>query len=242
MRSTVWGVGLAAALLGVSPADAVSTLTTTQQGLRVSLHLPTRTYPRDSLQQFTMHVRNISNSTVRTSLGGVCFEPNPSVVVVNRSGHVTPQFPPLARALPCGVASGRPLRPGESWTGHVLAIVNGVSIHGKLRVGHRLERVMKTSGASVRLLGGGATTARIHHGRLGPFVVVPRPPEAHGPLYVLGSTYCLDDPARSVRTTMPWTAISGNRVNSPCSGGQEWYMYAGYVGYPITVIQYSSAE
>lgn len=227
-------------LLQSPSAQPYSAITVTAHGVQMTIDVPSHVFPRDALEGFTVHVRNVSRHTVLTRVGQVCFEPNPSVDVRDSEGNLTAQFPTGAVPLPCPAPIGYPFRAGQTWTGRVFAVMNGVSVQADLRIGRHLARRIRTSPAAVGTAASMAPTVQIQSSSAGPFVVLPRPPGAHGPLYALGSSYCVVHGVQRGQWLMSWTPVHGNRVASGCTGPQQWHMYAGYVGYPVATINYTS--
>jgi hypothetical protein len=228
-------------VLGTPAARPTTTVSVSAQGISLRLTVPSHVFPRGALERFTLRVQNVSHRTVPTYLGTfLCTGPNPSVELDDAAGNPTPQFPPGGMVNSCPVFQGYPLRPGSSWTGHVFAIMNGISVHAVLRIGRHLGRRIATHSIAIGVAEDGHPVVVVHHSKHGAYVVVPRPRGAQGPLYVIGSTLCWKVAgAASLRSSPNWTAVTGARLDSGCSGAQEWHAYAGYVGYPVATINYS---
>jgi hypothetical protein len=214
-------------------------VTVTSRGIRMTLTVPGSVFPPEALVRFTVRVQNVSHHTVMTRLGPQCSDTNPAIEVLDAAGNVTDQWPPGFFPHPCPFPFPQPFAPGQSWTEHLLAVTNGVSVRAALLVWHQetlqASRVV-TPAVSIQLVDGQAPNVTLS---LGPFATIPRPVGAHGPLYAVDSTECAQGGGiERVDSNMLWYPVKGDRITSACSGTQRWVAWAGYVGYPVATIDY----
>jgi len=227
----------------VAAATPGTTVSTTAHGIRLTLVVPSRIFPRNALARFTVRIHNVSHHTVLTLLGPQCLDNSPSIEVLDDRGNVTSQFPPKADMPPCPIPHGEPLRRGQSVTQQVLAIVNGTSVRAVLPVGRRrLVQQVVTPQVAVGVTESVPQTVAIHQSNGNPFAVVARPATAHGPLYVKDSTYCgAATGFASLSANLIWHHVKGDRVYSGCAGPQHWHGFAGYLNFPVVSIDYSAS-
>jgi hypothetical protein len=217
------------------------TVSSTAHGIRLSLVVPQRSYPRNALVRLAVRIQNVSHDSVLTYIGAQCISTNPFVEVLDSGGSVTPQTPPHMMLPPCPVPSGQPLAAGKSVTQHVIFILNGVAIRGVLNVGRYLATRIVTPKVAVRVSGAVPASLVVHRSQGGRVLVIQRPPGAPGPLYVFETTYCgAADGIASLLGEPHWLPVQGNRISSGCTGPQQWHGYAGYLNYSVETIDFTS--
>jgi hypothetical protein len=222
-------------------ASSGITVSTTAHGMRLSLIVPQRSYPRNALVRLAVRVRNVSSHSVLTYIGAQCISTNPFVEVSDSGGSETPQTPPHMMLPPCPVPSGQPLAAGKSVTQHVIFILNGVAIRGVLNVGRYLAKQIATPKVAVRVSDAIPASLVVHRLQGGRVLVIQRPPGAPGPLYVFETTYCgAADGIASLLGEPHWLPVQGNRISSGCTGPQQWHGYAGYLNYSVETIDFTS--
>jgi hypothetical protein len=219
------------------------TASTTAHGVKLTLVVPRRTYPRNALVKFSVTVQNVSHYVVLTSLGSLCgLTSNPSIEVSNGKGQPTPQLPSSTFAgSTCGAIIGRPLLPQRSERLHVVGVMSGAYIRAVLHIGRYLAKAFGTPRVQIRLTASTPLIAAIHQSNIGPYATVRRPARAKGPLYFVESAMCGSSThPRGREVSLVWSPIVFNRVYSGCAGPQNWHGLAGYLNYPVATISYTS--
>jgi hypothetical protein len=214
------------------------TVSRTAHGLKLTMVIPRRVYPRNALVRLSVHIQNVSRHSVLTSIGSQCIGNNPFIEVWDAE---IPQIPPHMMLPPCPVPSGQPLAAGKSVTQHVIFVLTGAVIQGVLNVGRSLAKQIATPKVAVRVSDAVPASLVVHKLQRGRVVVIQRPARAPGPLYVLETTYCgTGGGIASLLGEPHWLPVDGNRFSSGCTGPQEWHGYAGYLNYPVATIDYRS--
>jgi len=217
-------------------------VTTIARGIRLTLVVPRRVYPKNALVRFSVHVQNVSRHSVLTFIGDGCTQTNPFLEVVDSAGDVTSQFPQNMMVHPCPIGAGYPLPPGASRIEKVLVVLNGVAVRAVLDVGRFLTKSEVTPPASVGISATGPAPPIVHQSAHGRVITIERPADAAGPLYLLDSTLCgPSSGTASLSAHEIWTAVQGNRIASGCLGAQEWSGFAGYLNFPVVTIDYRSS-
>jgi hypothetical protein len=221
--------------------NGATVVSTTQDGIRLTLTVPGHVYARNALLRFTVRVQNVSRHSVLTNLGLQCMATNPSVEVLDADGHVTSQFPPHMWLPSCPLPFAVPLAVGRSITRHVLFVLNGIAVRAGLNVGPNLAKRVVTPKVAVGVSDAGTPTLVVHKLVHGSVLVIDRPAHNRGPLYIYDSTYCgRPGGIASLFAKMHWTPIGGTRIYSACAGPQQWGGWAGYLNYPIVTIHFVS--
>jgi hypothetical protein len=245
MRFSVLTLLVAAVTFLTGGAQAASSaetvVSTTEDGIRLTLIVPSHVYARNALLRLTVRVQNVSRHSVLTNLGLQCMASNPSVEVLDAHGNVTSQFPPHMWLPSCPFPFAVPLAAGRSTTRRVLFVLNGVAVRAVLKVGPNLAKRVITPRVAVGVSDTGTSALVVHKLLHGSVLVIDRPAHGRGPLYVYDSTYCgRPGGTASLFAKMSWTPTDGTRVHSACAGPQQWDGWAGFLNCPIVTIHYAS--
>lgn len=222
-------------------------------GVRLSLTVPRRKYPRDALVRVTVQVRNISRHTVAIA-PTICGPGYTSVAVTSPHGQVV--YPPaVPSALPsCGSADGLPLRlnPGQGLREKVFAILRGdrVSAVAHVRVNRR--------SATVKSITAGPITLTLTHGRP-PHVrvritprwgmeadVKPVDSSQSGSPYYIESSLCPSGNGRTGPLGMGGGMVNWTRAPRPeqgefrflagCTDPMAWSLVVGWLDQPVVQV------
>jgi len=105
-----------------APTDSRYRLDTISHGIKLTLIMPRRAYPLDSLTQVTVRVENMSGHAVVANSDNICNVPNPRVESITGAGAGAVLYPPPVRpfsdlrAPPCPPLTGGGSSPGGSRT------------------------------------------------------------------------------------------------------------------------------
>ncbi|HZU13596.1 MAG TPA: hypothetical protein VFB58_12220 [Chloroflexota bacterium] len=223
-----------AAVLG-SPVS----VSVTGDGMRLTLTVPRRVYPRGALIGVRVALTNLSTHVITyvPRVYGLCNRLALPVDVVDSHGDAVSPLPPIPVPPPCPAPLPRAVPPGQTishWV-RVAVLANG------LRAGATVNMLAGTgnfSGADlatpvvrVRLLPASAPAVRVEAGT----ATVTKPAGAVGPLYYQGWATC----AGQVVGVLSWTRAHGNTVSAGCADPQRWHFVAGWAGYPVAVMSVS---
>lgn len=239
----------------IASASSGITVSTTSHGIRLSLVVPKRSYPRNALVRFSVSVKNVSPHRIQVRLGAQCSYTNPDIEVLDVQGHLfphipsshgepSPQPPTAYNPFPgCERSLGaRWLEPGQSAHQRDFAVLGYGHVRAVMMLGADLAPHAMTPEAQVLLTTGKAPIATFQHSNVGPYVTIQRPLGAGGRLYFVETATCFSASSPVSLSSSPlWLpVIQGNRVYSGCYGKQEWHGYAGYLNYPVATIDYTS--
>jgi hypothetical protein len=219
----------------------ISVSTVSADGLRLTLMLPQRMFPRNALVRATVRIQNAGQRTVFTRIGDGCTSTNPFVEVFDRHGQLMDQGPSIAFGNPgCKHVLAQSFSPGRVVVRHVFAVLHGPYLRAVLTVGKSLHGEDVGAKLAARLIAGAAP--RVTVGQTAePFVTVRRPLGANGPLYYSGSALCgtATDP-QTTQSNLIWSPVS-SRFHSGCLQTREWHGLAGYLNYPVVSIDWKHA-
>lgn len=223
-------------------ADVVS------NGIALSLLVPQRVFPRNSLVRVSVHVHNMSSQPVELST-------LPQVSVLNGQGQnrysaSEGTYPPLPSNGPGGVSNGPALpvslKPGRTLTQQVFVILHGrylVASVGILKFHSSLEATttMSTQPIAVRLIHGSPPRLSvIKNGIVVEAVIRPSSPAQRERLWYVALERC----GSMVNGTVGW-AIAGiwkggaYHLSTDCLGKvTEWRIIAGWLNQPVVSLNY----
>jgi hypothetical protein len=222
-------------------------ISSVSDGVRLTLTLPRRVYPRNALVRATLRIQNVGHHTILTRFGDGCAITNPFIEVFDGRGRLMDQGPLIVSGNPgCPTILGQPFLPGRTVRQHVFAVLRGRYVRAVLNVGKSLNGRLITPKLAVRLVHGKAPIVTIKQSKIGPFAQVDRPPGASGPLYFVGSARCGSaSNFQGYSSTPLWSRAAiaeGNRVYSGCYGEQQWRALAGYLNFPVATIDYTAPK
>jgi hypothetical protein len=236
-------------------ASSGISISTTADGIKLTLVAPQRSYPRNALVRFAVAVENVSNHRLQVRLGAQCSYTNPDIEVLDAQGHLfphnpsshgesSPQPPRAYNPFPgCERSIGlRWLQPGQAAHQRDFAVLGYGYVRAVMKLGADLAPHTMTPEAHVLLTTGKPPIATLKHSNVGPYVTIQRPLGAKGRLYFVETATCFSASSPVSLSSRPlWSpVIQGNRVYSGCYGKQEWHGYAGYLNYPVATIDYTS--
>jgi hypothetical protein len=216
----------------------ISVSTVSADGLRLTLMLPQRMYPRNALVRATVRIQNVGQQTVFTRIGDGCTSTNPFVEVFDWQGRVMDQGPSVTFGNPgCKHVLGQPFRPRQVVVRHVFAVLRGRYLRAVLSIGKSLHSRDVGAKLAVRLIAGAAPGVTIGQ-TAEPFITVRRPAGANGPLYYSGSALCgtATDP-QATQVDLLWSPVS-SPLHSGCLQTREWHGLVGYLNYPVGEIDW----
>jgi hypothetical protein len=221
----------------------------TAGGLRLTLTVPRRSYPRNALARVTVRVENVSHHDVTFMTPGIA-PPGvtaPQVQVLDRTGHALfppalSDYPPLPGPAPSIVI----LHPGETQHMRLFIIVRGARIRATIPFTPRAQpfpsvqyplNALTTRPITVRLTSAPSPTVTEHQTSAGPVFDVTRPPGAMGTLWWVSYTDCGD--VTNMSYTFGWVP-TGPRLGGGCRPVQSWHATLGYLNEPVTSIAYTA--
>jgi hypothetical protein len=221
---------------------------TTADGIKVTLSIPRQTWLRNELVELSVRVQNVSAGPVDLSaFPTFCGSDNPAIIVRNTSGKVLyppAVLPPSDLAPPCPHPATFPLAPKQSVTRAVHAVLRGANVSARVlvqSVSENGDMAIETTPIHLRLhsVGTPKVTLRTTPGKVSAMISKPR--GARGPLLYQYWEKCAD-PQNFGDIAPDWVNATGNRVSAgDCTGGLQWHVTAGWVGFPAVTINYPAS-
>lgn len=224
------------------------TASSTAHGLKMTLALPRRSYPRGALVRAALTFRNVSSHALYYDVTG-----GDAVLVLNGRGS-----PVYQTRQPLGMGTllaykgpQRTVRllAGQSRTDHIYLVLYGRFITaetGVSRAETAPSAAVRTPRISIHLTSGSAPEASITTTPHLSVTVTPRQPVS-GKLHYLFETSCTTSDGTG-STRKGWTSTTGRVVtpivypgNSPqstCSGTAVWNGLAGWLNHPVATFRY----
>lgn len=250
------------ALLLLTPAGSTSNprvqASVTSRGVRLTLILPSRAYPRNALLRATVKVRNNSAASLTVRQPSCRADgPSPAVQVLNRNGQVV--FPPPLKEPPlqgtiCMTGPPPPLLPHHILTQKFYVIARSDRIRAVIWSGSELS--METPVVHIRLVPAQAPKLVLVTGpSVHATVSVHNPRKKQGFLYTEWYS-CPDLPRQEIGGTtfyervstggapsvtgrvFNWAATSGRRISPGCINPVEWHAAVGQLGQPVSYLDY----
>lgn len=230
------------------PVDTPIRVNTTQSGLKLSLLLPHRTYPRNALVRVSIRVQNVSNHAIDLARNGCPFG-TVYAEVLTKAGFlayppITPGWPhnPCPRFMPI-----RTLMPHHALTRHTYVILRGPRMKAAVLVHSTLQLTRLVTGAilSLHLVSGKRPHVTLYTS--GELSATLRPAVTpHGPLLWNSWARCDDGRAYGTNTWLGGGGSLGRTIAPsvfapPDCTVSAWYAFAGWVGQPIARITYPRA-
>jgi len=217
-------------------------VSTVSQGIKLTLIVPHKTYPRNALARVTVTARNVTRRPVRiTSLD--CGTGNPYVDLSDGHENIT-QLPTFTRFLapPCPVpapTSFRSLGAGHSLQWRPYVIMTGRVIEATITLGKPPgSRQVSTPAIVLRLTDGKTLEVRLHRSGGWVFADIQPVGPIQGPLRYIESVRCPVNDGYQVVTEYTWRVADGERVTPGCGPVSEWHVIAGWLDQPVATIDY----
>lgn len=228
-----------------APAHTGITVSTTLDGMRLTLSVPRRSYPRNALIRVAVRMTNRSHLTMPlpylSDTGRPCA---PSTVEVFNDHYIV-RYPPVVQARPgeplpvsppCGAPGIEPtqLRPGQTVSGSDLVILRAEDIHATV-----YARRIRVTTPTVRLVltPSQPLPVTVSQGAGGVYATVRPRGTIRSRLYVNSVWECHEQGMVRVNAE-GWGSQSSRRVHSGCSSPAIWYAAVGYLNRPVGVIDY----
>jgi hypothetical protein len=222
-------------------------VSTVSQGIKLTLIVPHKTYPRNGLARVTITARDVARRPVRImGVDTLCGSNNPYIDVSDGQGHLS-QLPTFTRFLPntCPLpapTSFRSLGAGRSLRWHRYVILTDSVVEATIILGQPPgSRQVSTPAIAVRLTGGQAPQVELHRDRGSVFADIQPVGAMRGPLRYIESVRCpFIGPAigYQVVTEYSWQVADGEQVTASCDPVSEWYVIAGWLNQPVAHIDY----
>ena len=222
---------------------SVSTLA---HGVKLTLTVPNRLYPRNALVRVTLTVKNVAGHTkyIRSGLE------SPSAYVLDDSGsEVYDPLEPLGDKTlitPMGPGLGSfPLRAGRVWQAHRYLVLRGDRIVYWMRlgrVGHGNAVTVQGRPALLRLTEEAAPRVSITSSPMLEATIIP-PWAVSGPMLYNQQWSCQTGDSTYLSGS-GWVAakgstVSGSEARANCSAKLQWRAIAGWLGHPVADVDYS---
>jgi hypothetical protein len=217
-------------------------------GLKLTLTVPRRSYPRNALAQVRVTLRNVTNHDVGywTSVVGPAGEAAPQAEVLNAPGKVLfppamPYWPPLPGPPP-GLAT---LQSGQSVTESEYIVVRGARIRATQSFMPRMTTnlnlppyVLSTRPIFMRLTSEPAPTLALHGAPTDPALDVTRPSNVQGPMWSVRYANCgVQLPVFVYTYTQVWVR-SNLHLTPGCSPLLEWHLRVAWLNHPVAALDY----
>jgi hypothetical protein len=227
-----------------TPVSARTSVSVVHDGLRLTLKIPQRSYPRNALVQVRLTLTNITSQSIdlgaQNNGNGFCTTSLPQAEVRNTRGKLL--FPPAVAPLivpPCPFYLGRPLAAGQSLVNREYVILRGRVLTGiaSTRTGQSFTP-FSTPPLPLSLTHESAPTTTE--------TAPPAGIDIHSLVPVTGqfryaSTWiCPSGTSNGIRTG--WTAVQGTHINPPCPAPSRWNVAAGWLGHPVVGVHYSHGQ
>jgi hypothetical protein len=232
---------------GRGPASARSSIrvSATLHGIRLTLVVPGRTFPRNALIWVDVRLTNLTRTNVPIpQLSDTGWPCSPNTVEVFDDHNIV-LYPPAVRVKrgeplplnpPCPAPdpSSKQLHPGESASGSDLVILRAPSIHATVQEGHdrittptvrfNLKRSRSLHVSLVRNSGGIRAT-------------VPSVNGTRRQVFVNSLWQCNQGGLIRV-SSGGWSEQAGSAIHAGCAAPAIWYATVGYLNRPIGVVDY----
>jgi hypothetical protein len=222
-------------------------------GIRLTLRLSNRIYPRNALVRATVVVQNVSRKRAWVPYSAECLTWNPGLVVMDGTGKEL--YPPGLKSFlppPCPppVPNGRPLDPGKSLTAHLYAVLRARYLHARLDYYRTLNRrpgsVLSVQTPSIRVppLAAADPPPASLTGAPGSAVLqVSPPPGVHGPPLYEDSAACpytsdTGMQGTQYQQTLFWLRSADATITPDCSPIIEWHVVAGWLNHSVVSVDW----
>lgn len=231
----------------VGPNGAITTWVTSG-GLKLTLVVSRRSYPRNALAQVRVTLQNVTNHDVgywHPGAGPVGYAA-PQAQVLNGAGKIVfppamPYMPPIAGPAPFPVS----LHPGGSVTVSEYIVVRGARIRATQTFMPRMTAnlslppyVLTTRPIFIRLTSEPAPQLTLHGNPSDPILDVTRPPKVQGPMWSVRYADCgSEPPVIAYAYTGDWVR-SDLHLTPGCSPVHGWYVRVAWLNHPVAALDY----
>lgn len=217
-------------------------------GLKLTLTVPRRSYPRNALAQVQVSLRNVTNHDVGYWLPG--YDPVgyavPQAEVLNAAGTIVfPPAMPYMPALPGPVPGLAPLHSGQSVTQSEYIVVRGARIRATQNFMPRMTSnlslppyVLTTRPILVRLTSEPAPKLTLRGSPTSPVLDVTRPSHVAGPMLQISYADC------GFQTTGPSYSYPGGwfpaglQLRPGCTPLGAWHVRLAWLNHPVAALDY----
>jgi hypothetical protein len=217
-------------------------------GLKLTLTVRRRSYPRNALAKVQVSLRNVTNHDVGYWLPG--YDPvgytAPQAEVLNAAGTVVfPPAMPYMPALPGPVPGLAPLHSGQSVTQSEYIVVRGARIRATQNFMPRMTSnlslspyVLTTQPIFMRLTSEPPPKLALYGAPNDPALDVTRPPNVRGPMLSVRYADCgLQPPVLAYTYTEGWVT-SKLHLTPGCSPLDGWYVRVAWLNHPVAALDY----
>jgi hypothetical protein len=217
-------------------------------GLKLTLVVPRRSYPRNALANVQVTLRNVTNHDLGYWLTGM--DPvgyaAPQAEVLNAAGTIVfPPAMPYMPALPGPVPGLAPLHSGQSVTQSEYIVLRGARIRATQNFMPRMMSnlslppyVLTTRPILVRLTSEPAPKLILHGDPSHPVLDVTRPPNIQGPMWSVRYADCgFQSTGPTYTYTEGWVA-SNLHMTPGCSPLAGWYVRVAWLNHPVAALDY----
>ena len=237
----IMGVFVAAMYAGhPNPARVVVssryvTASAVRYGVRLTMRMPNRPYPRNAVLNVPVRVRNMSNHLISAE-GTSCTQTNPFVDSLGPHGTVL--YPSSIRWFsllpPCGATTEDTfMPPGYDAVYHVIVVAMGPLLRASMWLrpsDHTTQVTAAYPPLRLRLVPGTAPRVKILHRRQGlaARIIVP----GHGPpaLEYVTLAHCYPGSAPYDYLGHFWTATTSPVIRADCPHPASWRLLVGAIG------------
>src|SRR5947209_4660320 len=237
---------------GASRAGQAATTWAVAGGLKLSLTVPRRTYPRNALAQVTVNLQNVSSRVVGYRVPGVDLPgvTAPQVEVLDSSGRIV--FPPAMPFMPPlfgPPATIQPLQPGQTVRANEYIVVRGARIRASepfastwSQVVQRPPNELVTRPIGVHLTAETPPKLVLHGPAQDPTIDVVRPQGVSGQMRVLSYADCsYSDGGPRFAYRFGWTP-AGPHLLPGCTPVYAWHVRVAWPDHPVAALEYNAPQ
>jgi hypothetical protein len=235
---TVWSPVPRTNASSVAAAVQVDTVT---HGVKLSLSIPSRTYPRNALVRVTVRLENVSRHTVLVSGN------NPAIALVLDASHQVvywPDSPFMGQELFGQSIARRPtihLRPHHHLARSYFVILRRPLLQAQATLGAPGKEYDIGAAFVPLALTDEAAPMAIVTGAPSIHAAITPPAGTVGPPYFVEQTACTGKAIYG--DSRGWDVAPGDDLvpgfSSDCMSNRKWIAYAGWLNHPVVAISYS---
>ena len=231
-----------------TPPGQKTVISTVSHGVKLTLMVPRRVYPRNALVRVVVTLRNLSQQDVQISGQGMfcCGQYSLGAVVRDTSGQIL--YASDRRETPLGPGlSPLTVAPRHSMSQRVFLVLRADRVQGVVQVQKGSDySTVQTPIVTVRLVTERGPRVILHAAVADQVTATIRPPtHMKGYLYYLGSYLCgkSDLPAGLPSFAEPFQLSLHRTLTADCSYAgtpvSSWYVLAGWLNHPVVAIDYT---
>lgn len=239
---------------GTIQADRTGGITTWAMagGLKLSLTVPSLSYPRNALIRVSVSIQNVSRHVVGYLIPGVSLPgvASPQAEVLDRSGRIVfPPAMPYMPPLPGPPPSLQPLQPGQTIRVSEYIVVRGARIRASQQFTptwslsvRRALNTLTTRPITVQLTAAPAPQITLQQTAAGPVLDVTRPPGLSGKMLRLSYADC-GDTTSGPNFEYSWSWVhSGLHLTAGCSPLRAWHLRVAWLDHPVAALDYTPPQ